>query len=128
MTCEGFKKYILGEWTEETFYAHIKSCSECFRAYERDNKIRSMSSSLKEELKAPFLWSRIQAGLESEPGKKRVSDNYNWILRIAAVFVLATGLFIIWFFNNPQTPSGLLVESALKNAEIQQKNYEAAIE
>ena len=126
MACDGFEKYTRGEWTTEEFNSHIQHCDECLRAVERDEKVLTMVSSLKKEVTAPLLWSRIESELTAA-ARLRQSDNYRWILRIAALLVLVFGVGVIVFQNRPVPDSGLLAESALKKVERQEQHYERAI-
>jgi predicted anti-sigma-YlaC factor YlaD len=131
MMCDGFKKVCLGEWTQDVFQEHMRTCPECSEAFERDRKMLDMSRSLKAEVKVPDLWDRIESDLRN---RRDIQTGRQWkfsIFRIAAILMLGfiLGLSLVSRLRNERndTPSGLLADSVLKNVEVQQKAYERAI-
>lgn len=131
MMCDGFKKMCLGEWTQDAFQEHMHTCPECREAYERDRKLLDMSRSLKEEVKAPGLWDRIESNLRNQ---RNVRIGRLWkfsAFRIAAIltlgFILGLSLMFGLRGDRDNLPSGLLADSVLKNVEARQKAYESAI-
>jgi len=128
MSCDGFEKFVLGEWPIEQFQTHMQECGECHTAFHKDKKLLDFGRSLKTNVETPYLWSRIQKELDRESTRVRTSDNYRqWIFRLAAIIFLAVGIGILVQMSNHKTESGLLAESALKKVESQEKEYEAAI-
>lgn len=126
MACNGFEKYVLGDWTTAQFEAHLQKCSECRDAAKHDEQLLARARSLKTDIIAPSLWSRIEAELTTEE-RVQTSDNYRWIFRIAALLLIAIGIGSIVYLNRPVPDSGLLAESALKKVERQEQQYERAI-
>jgi len=131
MTCDGFKKVCLSEWTQDVFQEHTNTCLECREAYERDRILLGMSSSLKTEVKAPDLWERIESDLRNQ---RHFRIGWLWkfsIFRIAAIlmigFILGLSLMFGLKDNREDLSSGLLSESLLENVEVRQKAYESAI-
>jgi hypothetical protein len=131
MTCDGFKKVCLSEWTQDMFQEHMNTCLECREAYKRDRILLGMSSSLKAEVKAPDLWERIESDLRN---KRHFRIGWLWnfsIFRIAAIltigFILGLSLMFGLKDNREDLSSGLLSESVLENVEVRQRAYESAI-
>ena len=128
MSCSGFEKYQLGEWSEGEFEAHRQTCDECRVALERDKKLIQEAAQLKINVEVHGLWGRIENELQKESGSIKRLDNYRWVWRIAAVLVLALGIGFVIRSVNRSADSGLLADSALKRVEAQEKAYEAAID
>ena len=129
MTCSGIEKYYTGKWTQEQFQAHIKTCAECRTTFEKDKKLLNLSRSLKKDIQEPFLWNRSESDLlQNKDSRPRASDNYQWFFKIAALLVIATGIGLTVYFQNPKTESGLLAQSALEKVQARERQYEAAIE
>lgn len=131
MTCNGFKKFCLSEWTQDDFQEHMRTCPECRVAYEQDRLLLDVSRSLKEEIKAPGLWARIESDLRNQ---RDFRIGRLWSLpafRIAAILMLGFIFSLSLMFglrdDRNDLPSGLLAESVLKNVEVRQKAYENAI-
>ena len=127
MTCSGFEKYQLGDWTDALFQVHLKTCAECRQAIEDDEKLMQQSRSLKKEIHAPGLWGRIVNDLQSAQPPKRAADNYRWYLGIAAVVLIAVGVGLAIRFLGRPADTGLLADSALQRVEVEEREYEAAI-
>ena len=127
MSCNGFVKYNLGEWPEERFLSHVQTCAECRQAIEEDARLLDLSRSLKADIEAPFLWSRIESEVGKISDRKRGGDSYRWVYRIAALLLLSVGLLLVSRFFRQPSDSGLLANSALSRVEAQEKEYEAAI-
>ena len=127
MSCNGFENFSLGEWSQQQFEAHCQTCEECRLAVQKDTELLNLSHTLKADIAAPSLWTRIESELQNESPYIQASDNYRWIFRMAALVLLSVGLgFIIhqsWSTNN----SALLAESALEKVERQEQHYEQAI-
>jgi hypothetical protein len=131
MTCDGFKKVCLGEWTHDVFQEHMATCPECREAYERDGMLLGISRSLKIEVEAPDLWDRIESDLRNQRNFRIGQLWKSSMFRIAAILMLGFILGLSVMFGSKDDPgdrsSGLLSESALNEVEIRQKAYESAI-
>ncbi|MBN1482757.1 hypothetical protein EH223_12280 [candidate division KSB1 bacterium] len=128
MSCNGFEKFSLDEWTEAEFAKHIETCESCRIAMEQDRKLLDLARSRKTNITAPFLWPRIETDLQQQRTAILKSDNYHrWFFRIAAILVLAIGISMLWFKGQNKQQSPLLTESTLKKVEQLEKDYENAI-
>jgi len=125
MRCEKYQKYEFGEIEESIFQNHLKTCSECQQQVTKDEKLLSLSKSLKQPVTAPQLWDKIENSLHSQQTRSKSKFQY---LKIAAVLIVAIGLSIIFMNRNKVEEIKLLADSALQKVEAKEKEYEDAIE
>lgn len=132
MTCDGFEKICLGEWTQDVFQEHMTTCPECREAYERDRVLLGVSRSLKIDVEAPDLWDRIESDLRNQRNSRIGQLWKSSMFRIAALLMLGLILGLSLMFgledDRDDRSSGLLSDSVLKEVEIRLKAYESAIE
>ena len=97
MQCQGFKKYHLGQWSEQEFNEHAKTCPLCRKAEEKDRALLDWTRTLKTDIQAPALWPRIESYVRSERNRPvRFMRASGWglhpVFRLAAVLLLGVGL------------------------------------
>ncbi len=132
-TCGYFEKYQLGQIDSAHFQAHAGECPTCRRLEQQDRQLMSLAGSLKEPVKTPGLWDKIEKDLTDEikkdntptpPRSKPVSFPF---LLAAAMLLLAAaaGSFITLYLL--RSPGPLLSDNALAQVEQTEQQYIAAI-
>ncbi|MCJ7579186.1 MAG: hypothetical protein MUP98_01465, partial [Candidatus Aminicenantes bacterium] len=134
MNCNWFDKYDQGKIKKELFQEHAKECPACQEKALKDEELLFLSRSLKKNVDAPFLWTRIEHDLREA---QRLSKKMGWkeIIRyswkkfpVTALLIIALcGGLYLWFRPGLHD-STLLADSALRRIEKREQRYEKSIE
>jgi len=133
MSCHKFKKYELGKIEVQEFKNHVKSCPTCQAEMKQDAWLMSLAKSLKQPVRAPFLWGRIENTLKEEKRAKedtRVKD-YRWRLfpafGAAIIFLMIISIGLYFLLSQRAGEPRLLAEKALTKVEKKESEYLQAI-
>jgi len=133
MSCHKFKKYELGKIKEQEFKNHLKSCATCQAEIKQDAWLMSLARSLKQPVKAPFLWGKIENTLREE---KRIREStpikdYRWrlfpVLGFAILFLMIISIGLYFLLSQQAGEPRLLAEKALIKVEKKESEYLQAI-
>ncbi len=132
MSCDTYEKFELGEIGEQTFRQHLESCESCREQYNMDNRLLTLSQSLKEPVDASGLWERIEDTLLHEKANERktfptVFNRRFQFLLAASVLLAAVAIGVYFGVILERHGSGLLSGSALKKVQQTEQQYMAAI-
>lgn len=136
MSCEYQKKYELGKIEDEEFKKHLKICSSCQKTAELDKQLMALARSIKQQVKAPLLWKRIEKSLREEQKRLKQDEKIkciSWkklsLIPTAAILLLALSAGVYFLLIHPGArQSNLLTQSALKKVERKEAEYIRAIE
>ena len=110
--------------------AHAGQCAACSEQLYLWSEISRLAPGLHEEWESPFLWSRIEASLASEPARHRAvqwAPWWRWALAAAGVVLLAAAMLQPW--QKAKSPNReFLTESALQEVQQAEKAYARSIE
>ena len=133
MSCHKFKKYELGKIEEREFKNHLKGCATCQSEMKQDAWLMSLAKSLKQPVKAPFLWGRIENTLREEKRARestRVKD-YRWrlfpALSYAVIFLMVISIGLYFLLIQKTREPRLLAQKALIKVEKKESEYMEAI-
>lgn len=125
MICKKYEQHGLGQLNEEQFREHLAICSQCQALVREDNKIMAMAEKVNQNLIIPDLWPDIERALLH---KKKVYPLYrNWILRVAAVLILAVSLTLYLSNREESTHTMILSQAALQKVEKTEREHMNAI-
>ena len=125
MICKKYEQHGLGQLNEEQFREHLAICSQCQALVREDNKIMAMAEKVNQNLIIPDLWPDIERALLH---KKKVYPLYrNWILRVAAVLILAVSLTLYLSNREESTHTMILSQAALQKVEKTERDHMNAI-
>ena len=133
MSCHLYEKYDLGKIGEEEFSLHSQTCSDCRERVRQDNRLLSLAKALKEPVRAPYLWTRIEQSLREEQQRK---EKRGWItalkkpqvaVPLVAVLVLCLSFGLYFWLRPGLEKSRLLSESFLRRVERREMRYERLI-
>ena len=133
MNCIQFKKYETGKTGDREFRQHLNTCAFCREQVQLDNRLMSLTTSLKEPVRSPRLWERIEDTLKKEEQisrKSAVSRVFTGpfsFFPAAAVILLALAVAAFFLLTTEKHSPGLLHQSALKKVEKKEKEYVKAI-
>ena len=133
MSCHKFKKYELGKIDEEEFKDHLKSCATCQAEMKQDAWLMSLAKSLKQPVKAPYLWGRIENTLKEEEKvwEGTPVKGYRWRLfpafGAAVLFLMIISVGLYFLLGQKTGEPGLLAEKALIKVEKKENEYLQAI-
>ena len=130
MSCIEFEKYETGEIDSREFRQHLKVCAHCREQKQLDDRLMSLARSLKEPVRSPGLWDRIENTLKKEglPAKPQKSTTFQfsvWLTAAAIILAVAVGTYFWLIQGQPRT--GLLHQAALKKVEQKENEYMKAI-
>lgn len=133
MSCHKFKKYELGKIEEREFKDHLKSCATCQAEMKQDAWLMSLAKSLKQPVKAPFLWGRIENTLKEEEKAREgtLVKGYRWrlfpALGAAVLFLMIISAGLYFLLSQRTGEPRLLAEKALVKVEKKEGQYLQAI-
>jgi len=110
--------------------AHAEHCAACSEQLYLWSEISRLAPGLHEEWESPFLWSRIEANLESEPARHKAvqwTPWLRWALAAAGVILLAAAMLQPWQ-KGKSSDREFLTESALQEVQQAEKAYARSIE
>ncbi len=146
MSCKELERYDRGEMDEAEFAQHAAACPVCQQALELDEEVMSLAKSLRQPVKAPRLWSRIEEALRKEMAeeKRLVSESQikkktrverpslRWrflrLIPAAAALLAVVGIGLYFGLKSSAPSSGLLAKKALARVEQKEQEYMKAIE
>ncbi len=133
MSCHKFKRYELGKIEEREFKNHLKDCALCQAEMKQDAWLMSLVKSLKQPVKAPFLWDRIENTLREEmkPRKSTPVRGYRWrlfpVFGAAVLFLMIISIGLYFLLGQKTREPRLLAEKALIKVEKRESEYIKAI-
>jgi len=133
MSCQKFKKYELGKIKEQEFKNHLESCATCQAEMKQDAWLMSLARSLKQPVKAPFLWARIENTLREEERAREGArvKGYRWRLfpafGAAILFLMVISIGLYFLLSQRAGEPRLLAEKALIKVEKKESEYLQAI-
>ena len=133
MSCHVYEKYDQGKIGEEEFRLHSQTCPDCREMAWQDDRLLSLARGLKEPVRAPSLWTRIEQSLREEQQrgeKKRWASVFSkrWAsVPLAAMLVVGLGLGLYFWLRPGLGESRLLSESFLRRVERREMRYERLI-
>jgi hypothetical protein len=130
MSCIEFEKYERGEIDSREFRQHLNVCPHCREQKRLDDRLMSLAVSLKEPVRSPGLWDRIENTLKKEglPAKPQKSSAFPfsvWLTAAAIILAVAVGTY--FRLARGQYGTGLLHQAALKKVEQKENEYMKAI-
>ena len=145
MKCDIYKKFWLGEMSEQEFAAHRALCAECEQAYALDNLLEEEARELPVPEMSDGLWEKVvdrnqqSSASSSVRSEKRAQIFYGFFdprqhtsWKLAALLVISIGISVYSFTRTPSTtlstePQTLLTYDALVRVEIAEQEYLQAI-
>jgi len=109
--------------------AHAETCTNCAAELHLWNEISRVAPQLQEQWESPYLWSRIQANLATEP-KPRRTPVWRWALAACAacavIGIAAMMMLHPWRASGPAERE-LLTENALTEVRQAEAAYAKSI-
>jgi len=127
MICKKYEQHGLGQLNEEQFREHLAICSQCQALVREDNKIMAMAEKVNQNLIIPDLWPDIERALLHKKKVKVYPLYRNWILRVAAVLILAVSLTLYLSNREESTHTMILSQAALQKVEKTEREHMNAI-
>jgi len=127
MICKKYEQHGLGQLNEEQFREHLAICSQCQALVREDNKIMAMAEKVNQNLIIPDLWPDIERALLHKKKVKVYPLYRNWILRVAAVLILAVSLTLYLSNREESTHTMILSQAALQKVEKTERDHMNAI-
>lgn len=134
MSCKAYQKFEMGEWDEEKFTNHLKSCPICQKIIEQDKRLMELAASLNQPVITKDLWPTIEADLKLKQQEskryrfERLIKNNSRFLRIAAILLLGSVLVFYLFIPTNTKQSGVLSQTALEKVKEKEEDYIKAID
>lgn len=134
MSCKAYQKFEMGEWDEEKFTNHLKSCPICQKIMEQDKRLMELAASLNQPVITKDLWPTIEADLKLKQQEskryrfERLIKNNSRFLRIAAILLLGSVLVFYLFIPTNTKQSGVLSQTALEKVKEKEEDYIKAID
>jgi hypothetical protein len=134
MSCKAYQKFEMGEWDEEKFTNHLKSCPICQKIIEQDKRLMELAASLNQPVITKDLWPTIEADLKLKQQEskryrfERLIKNNSQFLRIAAILLLGSALVFYLFIPTNTKQSGVLSQTALEKVKEKEEDYIKAID
>ena len=134
MSCKAYQKFEMGEWDEEKFTNHLKSCPTCQKIMEQNKRLMELAASLNQPVITKDLWPTIEAELKLKQREskryrfERLIKNNSRFLRIAAILLLGSVLVFYLFIPTNTKQSGVLSQTALEKVKEKEEDYIKAID
>jgi len=138
MSCEQLHKYEAGRMSAEEFGLHVQGCAFCRKQIDLDARLDTELKSLKQPVRAPHLWDRIEKSLGEEQKKSEIQRKGRRLLRLfrkkwfllvpaAAMILACLGLGIYLGLKQRTPQSGILAQKTLEKIELKEGEYIQAI-
>jgi len=138
MACEKYDDFEMGRLREAEFMRHLEDCGECRELVHLDSRLAEELEFLKDPVRAPRLWDRVEAGLRQEQktgiwkpgradGRRLFGPGRPWLVPALALLLFGVGLGIFFGVKIAAPRSELLAEGALRKIEVKEKEYIQAI-
>jgi anti-sigma factor RsiW len=90
--------------------SHIQTCEHCRERVALWQEISDVAPQLREEWESPWLWARIQGGLQATP-KRQGLPIWQWAAAAAALALLTVGMYQL-------LPSKAPIETPIETATV----------